>query len=229
VLKINLLPAYIYAKRKVRRVAFVFGVLFLGVVAGLLAWWMMLGNQEARLKVELAEMDQRAKEVEALEQQVKAEEAKIPPIQSKVTFIEDVLAYNLEFPKIYEELARYTYSRIMYQSVDASTSQLTIRARARSVGDCGRYLLNMYRAGHLFSGVTIDSVPGWPSQGEGGQGSPFGFDFNVTCTLAKPITEPAYGGAGGEAAGEGVPTGISGTPGGMPQEGPMPDLPPPST
>lgn len=191
-LKINLLPPYIYEKRRVRMAALLFGVLLLGIVAAMMGWYVLLCAKQRQLAIQVADMEQKANEVRQLEAQAQAEEQKIPRIESKVDFIEGVMAYNLMYPKLYEELAKYTYSRIVYQSVEPAAGELKMTAHARSVGDCGRYLLNMYRASHVFSSVTISSVPGWPREGAGGGGDRRGFDFSVTCRLAKPIAAPSY-------------------------------------
>lgn len=192
-LKINLLPSYIYEKRKVKQTAIVFAVLFIGVVAGMVAWYVALGAKQREMTIQVADMQQKANEVKQIEALAAAEEQRLPIIQGKVAFIESVMDYNLAYPKLYEEMAKYTYNRIMYTSVDPSGGQLKIAAHARSIGDCGRYLLNMYRASHIFTTVGIDAVPGWPRQNASGtQGTGLGFDFNVTCSLAKPVAQPSY-------------------------------------
>lgn len=194
-LKINLLPPYIYEKRKVRRAAFLFGLLFIVCTGIMVAWWAKLGNQERDLTAQVTDMEQKAQQVAALKQQVAAEQSKIPPIQEKVAFIESLMDYNLKYPKLYEELAKYTYGRILYSSVQPTATGLTVQAHARTIGDCGRYLLNMYRASHLFTSVTISAVPGWPAESTGGNQNASnmpGFDFTVTCALAQPINPPAY-------------------------------------
>jgi cell division protein FtsB len=196
VLKINLLPKYIWEKRKVKQTIFVFVVLFMGVVAGMVAWHLSLAAKQRDLTAQVADMQIKANEVKQLEAQAVAEEQRIPVIQGKVSFIEGIMQYNLQYPKLYEELAKYTYSRILYRSVEASSGQLKVTAHARSIGDCGRYLLNMYRASHVFNAVGIDGVPGWPRQQSGGEdGGGQGFDFNVTCNLTTPISVPSYGAA----------------------------------
>ena len=186
-LKINLLPPYIFEKRKIRRTAILFGVLVACVAAGMFGWYGMLTAKERDLNSEVLMWEQKAAEVKSLEDQAAAEEAKAPTTKSKVDFIEKVMAYNLAYPKLYEELAKYTYSRILYRSVEPSPNQLKITARARSVGDCGRYVLNMYRASHVFASVRIDSVPGWSGS------VPNGFDFNVTCDLRTAVNPPTFG------------------------------------
>jgi hypothetical protein len=204
VLKINLLPPYILEKRKVRRAALLFGILFVALIAGMLAWWAKLGSQERDLQTRLADMQQKAAMVTAKQAMVAAEKAKSPIIQNKVKFIEDVMAYNLKAPKLYEELAKYTYSRILYASVQPSGNQITIQAHARSVGDCGRYLLNMYRASHIFSSVGISAVPGWSSDGSvstgaaAAQAGPMmsGAPMpGMTGMLGAPGAQPAGGGS----------------------------------
>lgn len=245
-LKINLLPAYIYERRRVRAAAIAFTIAFVAVLAGMLGWWLFLSNRQKELTVLVADMEMKAAEVTRIEQAAQAEENRIPIIQAKVDFIEAVMEYNLEIPKLYEEIAKYTYGRIQLNSMQASGGTVTIQAHARTLGDCGRYLMNMYRATHLFNSVTISGVPGWPA-GAGGQSGqmvsvgpygtnvpapqsqPFGggqgFDFNVTCTMVKQITQPAYTGgapAPTDAAGVGTP-GAPVPPGG----GAPPGLPPP--
>lgn len=189
-------------------------VLVVCVAGGMFAWLMMLNNHKQELTEQVTLMEQKMAEVKAIEAQAIAEEAKAPIMQGKVTFFDALAAYNVEYPKLYAELAKYTYSRVLYRSVEPSGTQLKIGATARSVGDCGRYLLNMYRATHIFNSVTIDAVPGW------GGAITQGFDFSVTCNLVKPINAPTYGAAAGAA----------GTPPGGPPAGPAaPQMGPPPT
>ncbi len=166
-LKINLLPSYIYEKRSVRRAIFMFSVLFVACAVGMIFWWIMLRNTERNLNVRVTDMEAKAGQVATLQQQVDAATAKIPPYEAKVKFIEDLQAYNVKVPKLYEDLAKYTYAKILYKSVQPAGTTLTIQAHANSIGDCGRYLLNMYRAQHLFTSVSINegAIPGWPAQG----------------------------------------------------------------
>jgi len=220
VLKINLLPAYVYERRRVRKAAIGFSLLFVAVVFGMLAWWAVLNSKQKGLQAQVTDMEMKAQEVARLEQEAQAEESRMPVIQAKVAFIEGLKEYNLQIPKLYEELAKYTYSRVLYRSVQPSGSQLTIEAHARTLGDCGRYLMNLYRATHLFSSVAISGVPGWPSGGGGGVSElPSGFSFQVTCALVQQIAPPTYGGAGAGTPGGGMPAG--GAPGAGPPPGPV--------
>lgn len=194
-LKINLLPPYIFERRKVRQTALLFGLIVMLTFGVMVTLCFMRSRKEADLRAQFAIMDVRAKQVLALEDTIKAEEAKIPPIKDRMDYFHAVMAYNEKFPAVYEELVKYTYERVLYRSIQPSNSQLTIAAHAKSLGDCGRYLLNIYRARHLFSAVTISAVPGYPSDPAAG------FDFTVTATLVSPIDPPAIPGTlGGGAA-----------------------------
>lgn len=216
-LKINLLPKYIYERRKVYQLASVLGIIFIAIVFGMFAWWFVLGNKEIILTGQVDEMELKTSILNDLQKQVEAEKAKLPPVEAKVKFMEDLMAYNLQLPKLYEELAKYTYARILYKSVTPAANQLSIQAHADSLADCGRYLMNMYRADHIFTSVTISAVPGWSGTEAQGGGQPAadqqaaaappsGFDFTVTCALSKPIAAPAYAApaAGGDPAAAGT-------------------------
>jgi hypothetical protein len=230
VLKINLLPPYIYERRKTRKVILAFSALFVAIVFALLTWWISISNKQKDLETRVAEAEMRAQQVLAIEQQRDVEKAKLPTIKAKVDFMDALMAYNLEAPKLYEEIAKYTYGRVRLLSIQPSGgNQVTIQAHARTLGDCGRYLMNLYRAQHIFSSVTISGVPtGWPpgSASSGSPGGPIqqpiasqisqptvqspqepGFDFTVTCTLVKPIVPPTYGGGQGSAEAGAMPAG----------------------
>lgn len=220
-LKINLLPPYIFERRKVRQTAFLFGLIFMLTFGGMLTWWFMLGRKEADLRSRLAIVNVTKAQVEALEATISAEQAKIPPIKDRMDYFKAVIAYNEKFPAVYEELVKYTYERVLYRSIQPSNSQLTIAAHAKSLGDCGRYLLNIYRARHLFSNVTISAVPGYPSNPAAG------FDFTVTATLVNPIDPPAIPGTLGGGAASQTGSSTYSAPSSSPGPAQPVELPPP--
>lgn len=166
-LKINLLPPYIYERKQIRVAIVGAVILFAVVTAGMLFWSATVTKQKNDLQAKVTELEDHQKRVEQIAADRLAEEAKIPIYNTKVQYIKGIMAYNVEAPRLYEDLAKYTYNKIVYSSVGVNGSTLTISAHAKSVGDCGRYLLNMYRAQHLFSAVSISGVPGWPA-GKGG-------------------------------------------------------------
>ncbi|MDO8684272.1 MAG: hypothetical protein Q7N50_12410 [Armatimonadota bacterium] len=214
-IKINLLPQYVFEKQAVQRLMLLFGLALAGVVVLLMGLRMQMGGKLNNLNEQLVQAKMVENEVLTKEQQRSAELARIGPIQQKVTFIEDVMKYNEKAPALYEELARFTYARVKYKQINLTDQQMEIQAYAPSITDAGRYLLNLYRATHIFKQVSMSSVPGYqsetPSAGgyadsavvaRGASGGamapakPKGFEFTVSCTLAQPITAPSYGAGG---------------------------------
>ncbi len=162
-LKINLLPAYIIEQEKIRKFATIFGVLVLAVIVGMLFYYKTLRDHHNNLKNELAAVqviEQRVKQLQAETQKIKSDNQ---TILNKVKFINDVLEYNLKVPRLYRELAKYTYKNIVYSQITVTSNQITIEAYARNISDAGQYLLNLYKATHLFSSVSINAVPGYPA------------------------------------------------------------------
>ena len=209
-LKINLLPAYVRQKAALKKAIGLCtaAVVIVGAVMGY--WIYSLNEEKKQLNEDTIKMETEMRLVEKLRAQVKAEQAKIPPIQNKINFFEGIKNYNLQLPALYEEVSRYTYNRVELSSMSASGNRVTMQAHARTLGDFGRYLLNMYHATNLYSNVSVSSIPGWPSPLLGTTGPTAqmpadanftgilpevtgGIDFSVNCTLVKPIAgAPSY-------------------------------------
>lgn len=178
-IKINLLPRTINEKKVVKNTAVLFGVLVVVVaMIGILYTQLFLVPQ-------VQAEEQLATQTEALEQEVLGIEKqvadwkdnKIPPVQKKLTFIKDVLDYNLKYPKLYEEIAKWTYEKVAYMGMGCNGTEVTMAARTKTLDDLGRFLLNMYRATDLFTEVTISGVPGYPMAS--GDASGGGFDLQA--------------------------------------------------
>lgn len=215
-IKINLLPLYVFEKQAVRRLLMI-AVVAWGVV--LLVCFVFWNRQTAALN-ELKTLRDQTKMIETqvntLKQQASTERAKIGPITGKIKFIKDVMDYNLQAPQLYEELARFTYEKIPYRKIDLNDQAMQIEAYAPSLADAGLYLLNLYRATHVFSQVSMSPISGYSSSGGSPGGKAKGFDFQINATLAHPPVAPVYG-----AAAAGAPT-----PGGVPGAMPTPPAPP---
>ncbi|MGI6294898.1 MAG: PilN domain-containing protein [Armatimonadota bacterium] len=188
-IKINLLPRTINEKAVVRNTAIMFGgLIVLVALVGVLYTQLFLIPQ-VRAEEDLAT------QTEALEQEVLGIEKevaewrtnKIPPVQKKLTFINDVIAYNQKYPQLYEEIAKWTYEKISYVALASNGTEVNMVARAKNLEDLGRFLLNMYRAQDLFTEVAISGVPGYPMGSADGGG---GF---------VQQSEPTSGGGGPEA------------------------------
>ena len=161
-IKINLLPAYVLEQEKVRKSAALFGVLVAVVIVCMLLWYKGLGSANADLQRRLEEVQATERQVKAYQAETQTARQESQGIRAKVKFINDIMEYNKLVPQIYEELARYTYKNILYTKISVAQAQITIDAYTRSMGDAGKYLLNLYKASDLFTSVSISAVPGYP-------------------------------------------------------------------
>ena len=243
-IKINLLPKSIYAKKAVRNTAIVFGILLVAIIAGCLTLTIVKRGQVEYIREQADLAEQWKSSVDQLIAYAKGVRESIGPINQKLAFINDVLEYNEQFPKLYEEVAKWTYEKVSYTSMQCNGASVQMQARVKSLDDLGRYLLNMYQATDLFTSVTISGIPGYPRQQGGGLGempqigsgeeglqpSLAGLEaivtgvtrrpdddwivFTVDCALRTPINAPQP--AGAVSGGQPGQMGMPGAPSGMP-------------
>lgn len=172
-IRINLLPKTINTKRILRNTAILFGVLLVAVLAGGMTYGHKLDNDRLAEEKLASDTEAYEKKVKDLQAQAQTLRDSIKPIKQKLDFINAVIEYNGKTPKLYKQVAAWTYEKITYKSMAISSdgASLTMDARAKSLDDVGRYLLNMYRATDLFTEVTISGVPGYESDQGSGSGS----------------------------------------------------------
>lgn len=209
-IKINLLPRILDHKRVIRNTALFFAFLLVVVIAGGIAYGMKLRNDVANMEELATRTEEWEARVKGLQQQAAQLRDSIKPIQQKLDFINQVLDYNLEYPKLYERIAMWTYEKITLYSLTCDGKEVKMAARAKSLDDLGRYLLNMYRATDLFTEVTISGVPSYKSLRVGG------FSINTLGGFTMPQGLDQGGQIGGSRASlaglEAVETGVTRTP-----------------
>lgn len=167
-IKINLLPKTINEKAAIRNTAIIFGVIFIAIiVAGFVVKSKLAATtQEVQAQTDAAKIiEARVKDLQA---KASDEKNSIQPIDQKLKFITDVLKYNQEYPKLYAEVAKWTYDKVSYSSLSCDGTQVIMNARVKSLDDLGRFLLNMYRATDLFTSVTISAIPGYGASNSNG-------------------------------------------------------------
>jgi len=241
-LKINLLPPYIYEGNKRRNVTIVWIALIAIVIGGMVF---------AKLQVDAA-TEARRQETEALRpnadlaDRLKAEASSIQArnavTKGKWTFVTTAMEHTTAtYPPLFEDIRNWTIQRVLYRSVIPEGQQVTINAHAPSLREVGHYMLAMEGNNNVTGlNIGINSIPAFGSsgpirqQGQGGMGGgqqaqgpslPGGHDFVVTLSLAKPIpAAPVYpaGQGGGQQGGMGGGMGPGGPMGGgMGPGGPM--------
>jgi hypothetical protein len=214
-IKINLLPRTINEKAIIRNTALAFVVLLIAIVVGGLTYAGNLSKQVAQKEAEAQAVEAWEKRVEGIKKQAQDQLASIKPIKDKLDFINGVLKFNQEYPKLYADVAKWTYANVMYTGLVCDGTQVVITARTKNLDNLGRYLLNMYRATDLFTEVIISGVPGY---GQGAQASmlggamPSGMSGMQMPTMPQvPSFEPAQSSLAGISA---ISSSMERTPGG---------------
>lgn len=165
-IKINLLPKSIYEKKALINTAIVFGVLFVAIVAGCLTFTMMKRQQVAALEAKGTEAAGVQAQIDQTNADAEKIRGEIGPIQQKLKFIADVHLYNAAWPALCEQIAKWTYEKVHYTSLQFTNGGqgVSIQMEVKTLDDLGRYLINMYSATDLFTSVSISGLPGYPAQ-----------------------------------------------------------------
>ncbi|HSV74027.1 MAG TPA: hypothetical protein VLH79_09735 [Chthonomonadales bacterium] len=234
-LKINLLPPYIYEAGRKRLAFVVWVVAVLAVVGSFVAYRVILDGRAGEFdQMRLAEEPKQRQK-----QQAESEAASIRTasgaIRAKRDFVRDALAYNRNtYPPRVFNIRDYTLNTVIYSSLQPAGQTVTMEAFAPTLADVGRYLMWMEHNPNITNvAIAIGSIPGFPSEplpeGVGPDGRPIGgHNFTVTLTLREPIPgAPSFGvaaqqptvgmmpGPGGMMGG-GMPGPPMMSPGGMP-------------
>ena len=177
-IKINLLPKSYYERKAAARLIPLFVLILALVVGGLFGYKVkVLDTEIAELnkKIEVAK-DIQAK-VNALNNEVEQKRSEVAFYTKRVDFMDAVMRFNQSIPSVFEKVAMWTYDKVQYTSLGTDGRSVTIQGRARSLDDIGRYILNLYKAGDVFTNISLSvaglgsgsgtgtgmSMPGMPS------------------------------------------------------------------
>jgi hypothetical protein len=236
-LRINLLPPYIYDKQK--KIKWVVGsvAIFAATLIGLLAW----GNSINKvLDEETVKKDEAHKQLDLFNdasQKIKAEEAKQADTKKKKDFVETSQQYNESWPTTFLAMRDLTSKNILLKSLTVNSDRQTLAFTgwARDEGLIVRWWMDLKNSG-LFSSVFFNLPPhphepsapvttassgpiGGGGFGDTGAGSGGGFGGNrssgglTPASVGQNITGGGAG-SGGGFGGKGGPVGVGGAGGG---------------
>lgn len=219
-IKINLLPKSYYEKKAAQQLMALLLVILVLVVAGLFYYKMKVIDVEIadlNKKIEYAN-DIKAK-VESLNAEVEARRAEVAYYTKRVDFMKSVLRFNNSIPSIFQDVAVWTYEKVQYTSISTDGSSVTISARARSLDDIGRYILNLYKAQGVFANINL-SIDGFGSSSGSGMGGGMmssmpGMGTGMGSMPGMGASPMMGSGASPSMPGMGASPMMTGTPGGM--------------
>lgn len=214
-LRINLLPPYIYDKQK--KVKWVVGsvVIFAATLIGLLAWANSINQQLAvetdRKNVAHTKQD----EFNQVSTQIKAEQDKVAATKAKQEFVKSAKEYNASWPATFELMRDVTSPSILLKSLSVQDRQmLAFNGWSGSEENIVRWWMDLRNSG-LFSTVffTLPEHPYEPPQAAangpggvpgggagffpGGPGGPGGGKFGGSSGGGPSFLSASSGAAGG--------------------------------
>jgi Tfp pilus assembly protein PilN len=212
-LRINLLPPYIYEGSKRRNVTIVWVVILLAVIAGFVFGKVQIDGQTAALVAEKESLTPNADKADRLQAQANSINSESAAIREKRDFVKNARLHNSNtYPPVVYNIRDYTMKGVLYSSLQPQGETVTLDAYAGSLSQVGHYLMwmehnpNISRVSVGLNGLPSFPVPpGFNGQPQGAGARPpgaGGYDFAVTLTLVKPIAAgPVYAPGGASAAG----------------------------
>jgi Tfp pilus assembly protein PilN len=244
-LKINLLPPYIYEGNKRRNVALLWALILAAVVGACVFSKLRIDAETEARRQETEALRPNADEADRLAREATDIQSQNAGLKAKRDFVTASNEHiSQTYPPLFDNVRNWTIDRVLYRSVVPQGQAVAISAHAPSLSRVGHYMLAMERNPNITGlSIAMNSVPGFgpngPIRGQqqggfGGGGNaegprlPGGHDFNVTLALSKPIpAAPVYpAGGGGQQAGAGGFPGGGGMGGGPMGGGMGPGGPP---
>ncbi len=219
-LRINLLPPYIYEGKKRFRTAAVWALVVIFVIVGLMMFKSKIDGETADINAQATAKEPDATKADKYAKDASDTNAKSAVVRGKADFVSGAQKYDTTtYQEVVSNVARYTWPRVVYSGINASGQTVDLPAFAPSLSDVGHYIMYMERNPNISRvDISLASIPGFPV--EGGPTSidgmrPAGHDFQVSLALVKPIAgAPSYPAGGGGGACAGNPMGGGGAGGG---------------
>lgn len=213
-LRINLLPPYIYEGSKRRNVTILWVVILLAIIGGFVFAKMQIDTQTAALVQEKDSLAPDADKADRLQAQANSINSESQAIREKRDFVKNARLHNSTVyqPVVYN-IRDYTMKGVLYYSLMPSGQTVSLDAYAGSLAQVGHYLMWMEHNPEISQvSISLSGLPSFPvppgfnGQPQGANPRPpgaGGYEFGVTLTLNKPIPNgPAFapGGGGGGGA-----------------------------
>lgn len=165
-LRINLLPPYIYEGAKRRNVIVLWTLVLLCVIGGFVYAKVQLDAQAKKIADDTAQLSPTADQADQTEKKAQDLIAKNAGTKAKVTFVHDGLDYNQKtYPPLFDNVRDFTITRVLYSSVVPGGQQVQISAYAPSLAEVGHYMMAMEKNPNISNlSIGINSIPGFPVQ-----------------------------------------------------------------
>ena len=216
--RINLLPPYIYAGAKRRNVSILWVVMVLAVVGGFMFWKVTIDTQTAKIVADKEALQPQMDEAKRLQSEADRILAESAEITKKRDFVADARKHlATTYPPLIDNVRKYTMKNVLYSQLTPAGQTVSLSGYATSLAQVGHYMMWMERNPEINSlDIGLSGIPSFPVtpglNGNGGGGlrppGAGGYDFTVTLNLVKPVAgAPSYAGGGAQQAAGGAMAG----------------------
>jgi hypothetical protein len=170
-LRINLLPPYIYEGAKRRNVVVLWAVVLAAVVGGFIFWKMQLAAEADRIAKMTQDETPDANLADNTQREADSITAANAVTRGKWEFVTQAKEHNSKhYIEVYDHVRDFTIDRVLYSGITPANDQVQINAYAPTLADVGHYMLAMERNPNIKNvSVAMNSVPGYPVSQSGAQ------------------------------------------------------------
>ncbi|MHB8995798.1 MAG: hypothetical protein ACYC63_11150 [Armatimonadota bacterium] len=173
-LKVDLLPAHYAIARRNRKTIFLSIPLLVGVAVLWLLVMVKMNNDITKTTAELEETTRQADAVRKLQDETKAKQAELTPIQDKVKFVQAADVSGLPFFDRFDKINQYIYDKSVLRNFSITPpGAVSFSVELANTEDAGRFILNLIRCPYI-TGISISGSPGVGGtiEGKGGAAAP---------------------------------------------------------
>jgi hypothetical protein len=165
-LRINLLPPYIYEGSKRRNVYVLWVVLLLAAVGGLIYWKVQLSNEAERIAQATRDLEPTAKKADDTQTKATNLIASNAALKAKADFVRNSNTHDREtYQNVLGGINNYTITRVLYSSVVPAGQTVQLAAYAPSLSDVGHYMMAMEKNPQVVNvSIAMNSIPSFPLQ-----------------------------------------------------------------
>lgn len=233
-LRLQLLPDYIFETERVIRALIICGVTFVIVVIGTVKWLGSEKNKLENMKLQAAQATSYATEVKSYDDKIQKVKDEVKPYDDKRAYVESLRDFSGNWTRHMRMLSQYIYYRAEVTTATLTPAGFQLSVRTKSTDDVARLMMNLKRAykANLIAkdSLNISGLTGWPNptspRGWGpdtrghievpngtGELSAVNANAGETSTvIGGPAAAPGAPGAPGGPSGGGGGPGMSGAP-----------------
>lgn len=227
-LKLQLLPDYVFEGDKIKRNVIVCTVILILVVGATLKWLQITQHKLDNMTNQAQVASGFEGQIKSIDSEIAAVAAEIKPFDDKREYMNTLKDFGDIWPERMRDVCKFIYNRAEVLSASLTTTGVQLSVRTKTTDDVARLLMDLkqaYAAGLFREGtLQVSGLTGWPNPtSPRGYGLPemghIELPLDVTGGLSGVGSNSQRGGGGGGGGGGfgggGGVSGMTGSPDGM--------------